>query len=94
MRCFVGLGGFEGSGGVQASSSSVAAYPPTPLQRKFSPDYYVLHGPHWAAQGVRTPGPPPASYAAGRVGPLNTPLVWCTCQLVTSDWIDHLEKQN
>ena len=25
-----GVGGFEGSGGVRASSTSVAAYPPTP----------------------------------------------------------------
>ena len=31
---------------------------PPPLQ-KFSPDFYVLRGPHWAARGVlvRTPRP-------------------------------------
>jgi len=39
--------------------SSVAAF-----QRKLSPDFYVLHGPHWAAQGGPdpwTPPPPPAT---------------------------------
>jgi len=40
-----GVGGFEGS------------LPPTPLQRKFSPDFYVLHRPHWAAQGGSGPRP-------------------------------------
>ena len=29
-----------------------------PLQRKFSPDFYVLHGPHWAAQGGPDPWTP------------------------------------
>ena len=48
-------------------SGCIAPTPP-PLKRKLSPDFYVLRGPHWAAQGVRSPDPwtpPSASYAAG-----------------------------
>jgi len=50
------IGEFEGSGGVRASSSSAAVYSPyPPLQR--SPDFYVLRGPHLAAQGGGGPDP-------------------------------------
>ena len=40
-----GVGGFEGSVRHQLLPS-----PPPPLQRKLSPDFYVLHEPHSAAQ--------------------------------------------
>jgi len=56
-----GVCGFEGSRGVRslATSGSLAPHPtPTLSTKKISPDFYVLHGPRWAAQGVRTPGPP------------------------------------
>ena len=57
-----GVGVFEGSGWVRASSSSVAAYPPPHLQRKFSPDFNVD-----STRQLRGSGPldPPSSYAAG-----------------------------
>ena len=69
-----GIGGFDGSGGVRASSSSAAAYspppPPPPLQ-KILTSFYILCGPHWAAQGG--PGMGPA-----------TPLHWCTLWMYRS----------
>jgi len=37
-------------------SACLAPYPP--LQRKFLPGFYVLHGPPWAAQGVPDPWTP------------------------------------
>jgi len=58
-----GVGGFEvqeGSGRVRHIGGCLAPYPPPPLQRKFWPDFYIVHGPHWAAQGgVQTPAPLP-----------------------------------
>jgi len=65
-----GVGGFEGSGGVRAISSSSAVWPhpppPTPLHEKISSD--VSHGPHWphwTVQGGPDPRTPLASYATG-----------------------------
>ena len=71
-----GVGGFEGSGGVRTSSSSVAAYSPLPppLQRKFSPEFYVLHGPHWAAQG----GPDPWTPLPGQLRRCQKETIWNT----------------
>ena len=58
------VGGFDGSGGSERVRLQRVSTPhPTPCTKKFSPDFYVLHGPHWAAQGG--PDPRPA-----------TPLVW------------------
>jgi len=37
---------------------SVCLAPYPLIQRKFSPDFYVLHGPHWAAQGGLNPWTP------------------------------------
>ena len=46
-------------------SGCLAPYPRPSLQKKLSPDFYVLHGPHWAARGADPWTPlPPASNAA------------------------------
>jgi len=60
---YSGVGGFGGSWGgpgeFRHQQLSTPPSPPTPCIEKISSDFYVLHGPHWAAQwGVRTPGPP------------------------------------
>ena len=71
-----GVGRFEGSGGVRASSSSAAAYPPPqphPICKKISPDFCVSHRPHWAAQGGPDPWTPLASYTAAHI-----PCSWVT----------------
>ena len=69
-----GVGGFGRSGGVRArlaSSVISGCLPPLPhpCTKKISPDFYVLHGPHWAAQGGGVSGPldPPGQ------GPLDLP---------------------
>ena len=62
VECSIsGVGGFEGSGGVRASSSSAAAKPPTPLYKEI---FTFCMDPTEQFMGVRTPGPSPASYDA------------------------------
>jgi len=56
-----GVGGFEGSGGVRASSSSAAAYsplPPPPLQKKSHLIFAFHMDPTGQLRGVRAPGTP------------------------------------
>ena len=57
-----GVGGFEGSGGSGRVCYQQLVPHPHPLYRKkFSSDFYVSHGPHWAAQegGSGPLDPPP-----------------------------------
>ena len=56
-----GAGGFEGSGGVRAISSSSAVWPPPhpTYTRKKSHRIFTFHmDPTGQLRGVRTPGPP------------------------------------
>jgi len=60
----------EGSGRV-SHQWQPSPYPP--LQRKFAPDFYVLHGPHWAAQGGPDPWTPPPPEQLRRWSPFCPP---------------------
>jgi len=56
-------GGGRGSG--QVRHQRLPSPPPPPhVQKKFSLDFYILHGTHWAAEGDPDPRTSPASYAA------------------------------
>ena len=59
---FSGVGGSEGSGG--PGEFVISGCPdPHPSTKKFSPDFYVSHGPQYPTaqlRGVQTPRPPPS----------------------------------
>jgi len=56
----------EGPGDVVISACLAAS--PTPVRKKFSPDFFVSYGPHWEARRTGSrPLDPLASYAVAEV---------------------------